>query len=59
MMFQDEHLCDGPKPVIDSTVHGFLYIWDENSTMEDWGFLLVDANNAFNDINRIGTPWKV
>ena len=25
-------------------VHGFQSIWDKNSTKEDWGFLLVDAN---------------
>ena len=26
---------------------------------EEWGFLLVDANNWFNEINRVGMIWTV
>ena len=44
-------LCAVIKAGIDSTVHGVKAIWDENSSTEDRGFLLVDAKNAFNDIN--------
>ena len=51
MAFQDDQLCDGLKARIDGAIHGVQAIWGENSTTEDWGFLLVDANNVFNDIN--------
>ena len=27
--------------------------------MENWGFLLVGAKNAFNEINRVGMLWTV
>ena len=33
-------------------VHGVQVILDENATKEDWGFLLIDANNVFNKINQ-------
>ena len=40
-------------------IHGVQNIWDENSTMGDWLFLVVDAKNVFNDINWIGILWTV
>ena len=27
-------------------------LWSQNSQEEDWGFLLIDARNAFNEENR-------
>ena len=51
---QDDQLCAGLKAVINGAVHGVQAIWDENLTMEDWRFLLVDAKNAFNEINLVG-----
>ena len=54
MAFQDDHLCARIKPVIYGAVHGVQAIYDKKLTTEDWGFLLVDVNNAFNEINRIG-----
>ena len=59
MTFQDDQLCAILKAGIDGAVHGVQDSWDENSTTEDWGFLLVDAKNAFNDINRVEMLWKV
>ena len=53
MAYQDYHLCAGLKVGIDGTFHGVQYIWDENLTTEDWLFLLIDANNAFNEINQV------
>ena len=41
------------------TVHRVKYIWDANSTKENWGFLLVDEKNVFNGINRIRMLWTV
>ena len=51
MVCQDDHLCSGLKAGIDGVVHEVQDIWYEKSTTEDWGFLLVDAKNVFNEIN--------
>ena len=59
MAFQVNHLCAGIKSVIDGAIHGVKALWYKNSSTEDWGFLLVDAKNAFNKINRFGILWTV
>ena len=59
MACQDDQLCDGLKAGINGVVHGVQTIWDEYLTTEDWGFLLVDAKNTFNEINRVGMLWAV
>ena len=51
MACQDDHICARLKAVIDGAVHRVQAIWNKNSTTEDCGFLLVDAENVFNDIN--------
>ena len=40
-------------------VHGVQASWDENLTTKDRGFFLVDANNVFNEINRVRMLWTV
>ena len=40
-------------------IHGVQALWGKNLTTEDWGFFLVDAKKAFNEINRVGIMWKV
>ena len=59
MEFQDDQLCSGLKVVIDSSIHGVQALWDENSSTEEWGFLLVDTKNALNQINRVRMLWTV
>ena len=59
MAFLYDQLCEVIKAVIDSTFHGVQDIWDKKLTTKDWGFLLVDAKNAFNKINRIVILWTV
>ena len=54
MVCQDNQLCTGLKAGIDGAVNGVQAIWDENSTTEDWGFFIVEANNTFNKTNRVG-----
>ena len=54
---KDTNLCVGLKAVIYGAVHGVQYIWDANYTEENWGFLLVDININFNEINQIGMLW--
>ena len=34
-------------------------IWQQNSQGEDWGFLRIDAINAFNEENRTVMMWEV
>ena len=48
MAFQYDQLC---VRGINSAIHGVQALWDKNLTTENWGFLLVDAKNTFNDIN--------
>ena len=55
----DEQLCAGLKVRIDGAIHRVQALWDENSTTEDWGFLLVDTKNAFNKINQVEMLWTV
>ena len=59
MAFQDNQLCAGLKAGIDGVIHGVQALWDENSSMDEWVFLLVNAKNAFNEINRVGMLWTV
>ena len=54
MVCQDDQTCLRIKVVIEGAVHEVQFSWDESLTTEDWGFLIVDANNAFKDINRVG-----
>ena len=51
MACQDDQLYARLKALIDGTFHRVQYIWNKKSTTEDWGFLLVDTKNAFNEIN--------
>ena len=44
---------------MDRAIHGVQALWDENSSTEGWYFLLVDAKNAFNNINLVRMIWMV
>ena len=59
MVCQDEQMCAGLKAGINGTFQGVQAIWDKSSTMEDWEFLFMEANNALNEINRVGMLWTV
>ena len=51
MACQHDQLCAGIKEGINGAFHGVQDIWDEKLTTEDWGFLIVDAKNTFNEID--------
>ena len=59
MACQDGQLCAEIKAGTNGVIHGVQDLWDEKSTKEDCGFLLVYANNAFNNIDRVGMLWTV
>ena len=48
---QDKHICAVIKGGIGGAVHRDQAICDSKSTTKYWIFLLVDAKNAFNEIN--------
>ena len=44
---------------IEVAIHEMRVPWEEHSLEEEWGFLLVDAWNAFNEENRTAMLWSV
>ena len=56
---KDGQICGGFKSGIDGSGFGVQYIWDDNSTEEIWGFLVIDAKNIFIDIDQIRILWTV
>ena len=34
-------------------------VFEEHQEEEDWGFLLIDARNAFNEENRTAMIWAI
>ena len=51
MACKDDQLCAGLKAGIYGTIHEVQALWYEKPNTEDWGFLLVDTNNALDEIN--------
>ena len=44
---------------IEAAVHSANEVVDGNYETDDWGFILVDARNAFNKLNRYTMLWTV
>ena len=40
-------------------IHVVWLLWQQHSQEEDWGFLLIDARNSFNEDNRTDMLWEV
>ena len=55
----NNNLCAGLKAGIEGGIHAIQQIWDSHNNEEEWGFLLVDAKNAFNKLNRTLMLWTV
>ena len=54
-----DQLCAGLTSGIEGAIHGMNQLWSDTETLEHQGFLLVDARNAFNEINRIAMLWNI
>ena len=54
-----DQLCAGLEAGIEGGIHAAREAWKENEDDEEWGFLLVDARNAFNEGNRIAFLWTI
>jgi hypothetical protein len=54
-----DQLCSGLEAGIEGAIHAGQWMWDQHSEEENWGFLLVDAHNAFNQVNRTAMLWVV
>ena len=54
-----DQLCSGIKAGIEGGIHAASQFWEENNAEDSMGFLLIDAKNAFNEINRARMLYEV
>eukprot|EP00978_Attheya_sp_CCMP212_P021241 scaffold61838_cov69-Attheya_sp.AAC.4 len=54
-----DQVCAGLEAGIEGSIHTIHELWEEHKGEDEWGFLLVDARNAFNEGNRIMILWTV
>jgi hypothetical protein len=52
-------LCAGLEAGIEGGIHAIEELWKQHEEEEEWGFLLVDASNAFNELNRTAMLWTI
>ena len=49
----------GIEAVIEVGMYVMRLLWEQNSQVEHWGFLLIDAWNTFNEENWSAMLWVV
>jgi hypothetical protein len=54
-----DQLYTGLEAGVEGGIHALRLIWELHSQEEEWGFLLVDAQNAFNEGNRMKMCWTI
>ena len=54
-----EQLAGGVEAGIKGAIHAARLQWTHHSQEEEWGFLIIDAQNAFNEENRTAMIWAV
>ena len=52
-------LAGGVEEGINGDINAMRVLWEEHLPEEDWGFLLIDTWNAFNEENCKTMPWAV
>ena len=55
---RNAQISTGLETGIEGAVHAVRSLWEDVAEMEEWGFLLVDAEHVFNTDNHITTCWK-
>jgi hypothetical protein len=59
MACRTENICGGLQGGMDGTMHAAQSMWDTQGMEEDWGFLLVDVKNTFNEHCGTMALWNV
>ena len=54
-----DQLCAGLKASVNSAVHAVSEVWVEADQDELNGFLVIDAENAFNSCSRVNMLWNI
>ena len=57
--YDNAQLCTGLEAGIEGAEHAARALYAKKEDKEEWGFLLVDAANAFNTNNCIAYLWTV
>jgi hypothetical protein len=57
--FGIDQLCAGLEAGIEGGIHAINELWRQHEEEEEWGFLLVDAANAFNELNGTAMLWTI
>ena len=52
-------LANGAEAGIEGGIHAMRLLWQDYSQEYDWGFLIIDARNKFNEENRTEMLWAV
>ena len=52
-----EQLATGLKASIEGAIHAMTDLYDQFAR-DGWGFLLIDATNAFNMMHRVTALWN-
>ena len=52
-------LAAGLEAGVEGAIHAMRVLWEDHKKEEDWGFLLIDARNAFNEENWTAMLWDV
>ena len=47
------------KSGIEGGIHAMQHVWEAHQQEEEWGFLLIDACNAFNEHNQMAMLWTI
>ena len=54
-----DHLYGGPDAGIEGGIHAAKVLWQGHSHKEEWGILVVDARDVFNEGNRMLALWTI
>lgn len=55
----NDQLCVGLKAGCEGAIHAAHGAWEKHANEPDWGFLAIDAKNAFNMMDRTSMLWTL